>query len=109
MIFLPISLYLNNNIIENFEYEENDFKKKQDSNNLICMNKYVIYFICFILSCYAAYLAYNCNKTNPTVILKKNMPNWVMSVWGFFLGWVYLLWFFFAHHVFKIASCNSNN
>ena len=107
MISLPISLYFSEKqIIENFEYEQSDFKQKQQYNNYISINKYVVYFVTFILSCYAAYLAYTCNSANPTILFKNEMPNIVMGIWGFFLGWIYLLWVYFAHHVFKYTSCS---
>lgn len=107
MISLPISLYFSERqIIENFEYEQSDFKQKQQYNNYICINKYVVYFVTFILSCYAAYLAYTCNSSNPTILFKNKIPNIVMGIWGFFLGWIYLLWVYFAHHVFKYTSCS---
>lgn len=110
MISLPISLYFSEKqIIENFEYEQSDFKQKQQYNNYICINKYVVYFVTFILSCYAAYLAYTCNSTNPTTLFNKEIPNIVMGIWGFFLGWIYLLWVYFAHHVFKYTSCSGSH
>ena len=109
MITLPISLHFSEkNIIENFEYQQSDFKQQQQYNNYICINKYVVYFVTFVLSCYAAYLAYTCNSTNPTILFNKEMPNVVMGIWGFFLGWIYLLWVYFAHHVFKFTSCSKN-
>ena len=108
MISLPISLYFSEKqIIENFEYEQSDFKQKQQYNNYICINKYVVYLITFVFSCYAAYLAYTCNSNNPTILFNKEIPNIVMGVWGFFLGWIYLLWVYFAHHVFKYTSCTN--
>ena len=110
MILLPLNLYcFNKNTIENFEYEQNEFRQQQASNNLVCINKYLIYFITFFISCYAGYLAYYCNNSNPTVLFNTNMPNWVLGIWGFFLGWIYLLWFYFSHHVFKFTSCDPYN
>ena len=109
MIFLPLSMCIfNKPLIENFEYEQSDFKQKTQYNNYVCINKYVIYFLTFVLSCWAAYLAYTCNSTNPTVLFKKEMPNIILGIWGFFLGWIYLLWYYFSHNVFKYTSCDPN-
>lgn len=107
MISLPIGLYFSQKkIIENFEYQQNDFKKKQQYSNRICFNKYAVYLVTFIISCYAAYLAYSCNSTNPTMIFNTRIPNIIMGIWGFFLGWIYLLWRYLAHYVFKYTSCH---
>ena len=99
--------YLNKNIIENFEYESsNDFKKRKDSNKYICIHKYLYYLIHLCISLYAAYLAYKCSSHNPVVLFNHNLPNWLWGIWGFILGWIYLLWRFIAP-LLNYDTCNT--
>lgn len=98
--------YLNKNIIENFEYQENDFIKKKNSNKYICIHKYIYYFIHLCISLYAGYLAYKCNSHNPLVLFNRSLPDWLLGLWGFILGWIYLIWYLISHYILKYNSCN---
>ena len=88
MILLPFNLYLFNNEVEHF-----------DSNNNKINLKVFIYFITFVLSCCAFYLSYTNNMKNPSIIFNNEIPNLFAGIIAFFLGWIYLFWFFLRNHL----------
>ena len=87
MILLPLNLYLFDNDVEHF-----------DSNNNKINLKVFIYFITFVLSCYAFYVSYTHNIKYPSIIFNNKTPNLFVGIIGFLLGWLYLVCFFLRNH-----------